>query len=118
MTIDGDTARLLADAAERARRYLAGQADRPVVPDRAALAALASFAAPLPGRLGDPAATLALLDGAGSAATVASTGGRYFGFVTGGLLPVAVAANWLATASDQNTALPVMSPVAARLMRW
>jgi cysteine sulfinate desulfinase/cysteine desulfurase-like protein len=29
-------------------------------------------------------------------------------------LPVAVAANWLATAWDQNTALPVMSPVAAR----
>ena len=115
MTIDGDTARLLADAAERARRYLAGQADRPVVPDRAALAALASFDEPLPDRPGDPAATLALLDEAGSAATVASTGGRYFGFVTGGSLPVAVAANWLATAWDQNTALPVMSPVAARL---
>ena len=64
---------------------------------------------------GDPAATLALLDEAGSAATVASAGGRYFGFVIGGSYPVAVAANWLATAWDQDAALPVMSPVAARL---
>jgi glutamate/tyrosine decarboxylase-like PLP-dependent enzyme len=76
---------------------------------------LASFDEPLPEEPGDPAATLALLDEAGSSAMVASTGGRYFGFVTGGSLPVAVAANWLATAWDQNTALPVMSPVAARL---
>ena len=64
---------------------------------------------------GDPAATLALLDEAGSAATVASAGGRYFGFVIGGSYPVAVAANWLATAWDQDAALPVMSPVAACL---
>jgi glutamate/tyrosine decarboxylase-like PLP-dependent enzyme len=33
----------------------------------------------------------------------------------GGSLPVALAASWLATAWDQNAALPVMSPVAARL---
>ena len=122
MAIDAEADRLLADAADRARRYLAGLDDRAVVPDRAALSALASFDEPLPESPGDPAATLALLDEAGSPATVTSAGGRYFGFVTGGSLPVAVAANWLATAWDQNTALPVMSPVAARLhevvTRW
>ena len=106
---------LLADAAERAGRYLAGVDGRPVAPDAAALAGLARFDEPLPEAGGDPAATLALLDEAGSAATVASAGGRYFGFVIGGSYPVAVAANWLATAWDQNAALPVMSPVAARL---
>ena len=106
---------LLADAAGRAGRYLAGLDERPVAPDGAALAGLAGFDEPLPEVAGDPAATLALLDEAGSAATVASAGGRYFGFVIGGSYPVAVAAGWLATAWDQNVALPVMSPVAARL---
>jgi glutamate/tyrosine decarboxylase-like PLP-dependent enzyme len=110
-----DVQALLADAARRAGRYLSGLDERPVAPDSAALAGLARFDEPLPEVAGDPAATLALLDEAGSAATVASAGGRYFGFVIGGSYPVAVAASWLATAWDQNVALPVMSPAAARL---
>ncbi|HLJ98544.1 MAG TPA: pyridoxal-dependent decarboxylase [Streptosporangiaceae bacterium] len=115
MSDDSDAGKLLTDAAERGRRFLASLDDRPVAPDQAAVAALAAFDEPLPEQPCDPAATLALLDEAGSPATVASAGGRYFGFVTGGALPVAVAAKWLATAWDQNTALPVMSPVASRL---
>ncbi|HEY3651068.1 MAG TPA: hypothetical protein VGL33_24090, partial [Streptosporangiaceae bacterium] len=115
MRASSEVQALLADAAGRAGRYLAGLDQRPVAPDDAALAGLARFDEPLPEVAGDPAATLALLDEAGSAATVASAGGRYFGFVIGGAYPVAVAANWLATAWDQDVALPVMSPVAARL---
>src|SRR5207302_1795085 len=56
------------------------------------------------------------------AATVATTGGRYFGFVNGGMVPAALAANWLAGAWNQNAALRVMSPIAAELeeivLRW
>jgi hypothetical protein len=82
-----DVQALLADAAARAGRYLAGHDQRPVAPDGAALAGLARFDEPLPEAAGDPTATLALLDEAGSAATVASAGGRYFGFVIGGSHP-------------------------------
>jgi len=110
--IDDD---LLADAAERARSYLRDSHARPVFPRPADVDRLAAFDEPLPAGPQDPAATLRLLDDVGSPATVASAGGRYFGFVTGGSLPVAVAAHWLGTAWDQNAALGVMSPVAARL---
>jgi glutamate/tyrosine decarboxylase-like PLP-dependent enzyme len=46
---------------------------------------------------------------------MASAGGRYFGFVIGGALPVTVASNWLATAWDQNAGLWTSSPVSAYL---
>jgi glutamate/tyrosine decarboxylase-like PLP-dependent enzyme len=119
---DGDVQALLAEVAGRAGRYLAGLDERPVAPDGAAVAGLARFDEPLPDRPRDATETLALLDEAGSPATMASAGGRYFGFVTGGSHPVALAAGWLATAWDQNAALPVMSPAAARLhevaTRW
>ena len=106
---------LLITAAQRAGRYLGGLADRPVAPGAGAIDGLDAFLEPLPDGPCDPMQTLSLLDDAGSPATVASAGGRYFGFVVGGSLPVSLAANWLAGAWDQNAALPVMSPVAARL---
>lgn len=113
---------LLSETTRRAVRYLAGIQGRPVFPDATARAGLAAFDEPLPEKPGDPAEVLALLDEAGSPATVASAGGRYFGFVTGSTLPAALAANWLAGAWDQNAGMEAMSPVAAKLetvaLRW
>jgi glutamate/tyrosine decarboxylase-like PLP-dependent enzyme len=109
------TDRLLEDAAVRGRRYLAGVADRPVAPAPEAVDGLAQLAGPLP-RTGRPAhEVLDLLDRVGSPATVATAGPRYFGFVVGGALPIAVATSWLTAAWDQNCGLRVMSPVGARL---
>ncbi|HWE56553.1 MAG TPA: pyridoxal-dependent decarboxylase [Acidimicrobiales bacterium] len=106
---------VLAAAAERARSYLDHIDERAVAPTAEALAGLDAFLEDLPDGPCDPAETLARLDDSGSPATVATAGRRYFGFVIGGSLPVTLAANWLAGAWDQNAALPVMSPVAARL---
>ncbi len=63
----------------------------------------------------DAARVIEELDRLGSPATMATAGGRFFGFVHGGCLPVALAANWLAGAWDQNAALYTSSPVASAL---
>ncbi|HSZ44230.1 MAG TPA: pyridoxal-dependent decarboxylase [Streptosporangiaceae bacterium] len=106
---------LLRDACERAVAYLDGVASRPVAPSEEAVAGLLELGFPLPRQGLGATHVLHVLDEVGSPATVASNGPRYFGFVTGAAFPAAQAASWLSTAWDQNAALTVMSPVAARL---
>jgi glutamate/tyrosine decarboxylase-like PLP-dependent enzyme len=113
---------LLHDAARRAVAYRAGLDQRPVAPAPEAVARLATLGGPLPDR-GLPAAEVVeLLDTVAGPATTAMAGGRYFGFVNGSSLPVALAANWLAGGWNQNVALHVMSPAVATLeaivLRW
>lgn len=113
---------LLQKAAEIARRYAMGIGERRVAPAKKDLDKLEEFRKPFPNAPSDPTRVLERLDQIGSRATMATTGGRYFGFVNGGTLPASLAANWLAGAWDQNASLHAMSPVGAELeevvLRW
>lgn len=102
-------------AAERAQQYVRAAGQRRVAPSEAAVAALGELHEPFPSLPSDAIDVISRLDELGSRATMTTTGGRYFGFVNGGMLPAALAAHWLAGAWNQNAALRVMSPVAAEL---
>ena len=104
---------LLQSAAQRSLNYLHGIGDRRVFPDREALDRLNRLGGNLPDHGERPEDVLAMLDEIGSPATVATTGGRYFGFVNGATLPASLAANWLAGAWDQNVGLWIETPVGA-----
>jgi glutamate/tyrosine decarboxylase-like PLP-dependent enzyme len=106
---------LLVDAAQRGAAYLRRIRQRGVAPNDTAVANLQRFSEDLPAGPCDPAEVLKQLDEVGSPGTVANAGGRFFGFVNGGSVPAALAANVLAAAWDQNAGLRVMSPVAAVL---
>ncbi|MCA9915674.1 MAG: aspartate aminotransferase family protein [Anaerolineae bacterium] len=112
----------LQEAAERGIQYVETINERRVFPSEDEIEALQAFDEPLQNAPLSAQEVIQLLDEVGSPATVATTGGRYFGFVNGAVLPAALAANWLATAWDQNTALSVMSPAAAKIeevaARW
>ena len=114
---------LLLEAASRAVRYLEALPQREVGPQPGAVERLVkALDVPLPTQPSPPGEILAFLDAQGSPATVASAGGRYFGFVTGGALPVTVAAQYLAAGWDQNCFSFVSSPAIAcfeeAALRW
>ncbi len=105
----------LEQAAQYANEYLATVPEMPVFPSIGARANLSLFDEPLHAD-GQPAqTTLRLMHQAGSPATAVTTGGRYFGFVVGGVLPVTMGANWLAGAWDQSPSSEMNSPVGVKL---
>lgn len=114
---------LLLDAAQRAARHLDSLAERSVQPSRDAVAKLReALAAALPETGVAAHDVVAELDALGAAATVATPGPRYFGFVTGGALPATVAAGMLSIAWDQNAFSFTSSPAGAlyeeTALRW
>jgi glutamate/tyrosine decarboxylase-like PLP-dependent enzyme len=114
-TPKSQTVELLNLAAEKGICYVENARLRRVSPASSDLAALAGFHEPFPAGPSNPADVLNQLDAAGSPATVAATGGRYFGFVNGGMVPAALAASWVAGAWNQNASLRAMSPIAVEL---
>jgi glutamate/tyrosine decarboxylase-like PLP-dependent enzyme len=117
------TRALLADGARRGADYLETLDARPVFPREADVLRLRdALDGEMPDEPAQDAEVLAFLDAYGSPATVASAGGRYFGFVTGGTLPASLAAHVLASAWDQNSFSTISSPAAALFgdtsLRW
>ena len=73
----------------------------------------AALGGPLPSEGVAPAQVVEELARGAAPGLVASPGPRYFGFVTGGALPAALGADWLASAWDQNSFSAVSSPAAS-----
>lgn len=105
---------ILDRASVLARAFLKDLAEQPVGPPADRDALVAGFeAGGLPATGEDPRQVLERLAAAAEPGLVATAGPRYFGFVIGGSLPVALGADWLAAAWDQNAAGWVTSPAAA-----
>ena len=116
------TEHLLQQSAQFATAYLQELKERAVMPRAETIERLSVLDIPLPPSATSPAEVLAQLHRLASPATVGCAGGRYFGFVTGGSLPIALATQWLVAAWDQNAFSQISSPAAAALeeiaLRW
>ena len=108
-----DLTDLLVDAARRAAGYRAAAAYGPVVPGADVADAVRAALGPLRQDPADPAAVVEELVAAVEPGLVASTGPRYFGYVIGGAVEAATAADVLAAGWDQCAFNGVSSPAAA-----
>ncbi|WP_043444957.1 pyridoxal phosphate-dependent decarboxylase family protein [Arthrobacter sp. L77] len=105
----------LAAASGHARQWLQSQTRRRVGPSRTAADLAADFGGPLP-RAGSPAADVVdYLAAKAEPGLMAIPSGRFFGWVMGGTLPAALAADWLVSAWDQNTGLRYATPATAAI---
>jgi glutamate/tyrosine decarboxylase-like PLP-dependent enzyme len=104
---------LLRRTAEIAADYVESLGDRPVFPDVTPEELREALGGPLPDEPLDPARVVDELAKGAEPGVVAIGSGRYFGFVIGGSLPAALAADWLTSAWDQNAGLYVAGPSAS-----
>src|SRR5215813_11340929 len=94
-------------------RWLDGLADRPVAPRADATTLFASADMPVPPRGSEPAQVVEELARLVEPGLTAMPSGRFFGWVIGGSVPAAVAADWLTTVWDQNAGSADGTPAAA-----
>ena len=106
---------LLEQAKGYAFDYIDESLERNVFPSAEAIANLNHFDETLPESNTNPEDILKQLNDYGSPATVSQIGGRYFGLVNGGIIPVSLATKWLNDSWDQNTPLYVTSPITSKL---
>jgi glutamate/tyrosine decarboxylase-like PLP-dependent enzyme len=108
--VSGD---LLARTAKIAADWLQSLDQRPVGASATVDELRARLGGPLPGGPADPLAVVEDLARAAEPGLVAIPSGRYFGFVIGGGLPAAVAADWLTSVWDQCPGFYACGPAAS-----
>ena len=108
-----DVRDLLRRTAEIAADYVESLDERPVFPDVTPEQLREVLGGPLPEEPLDPAQVVVELAEHAETGVVATGSGRYFGFVIGGGLPAALAADWLTSAWDQNAGLYAGGPSAS-----
>ena len=108
-----DARDLLRRTAEIAADYVESLGERPVFPQVTPEELRAALGGPLPEEPVDPKQVLEDIAAGAEPGVVAMGSGRYFGFVIGGALPAALAADWLTSAWDQNAGLYVGGPSAS-----
>jgi glutamate/tyrosine decarboxylase-like PLP-dependent enzyme len=106
---------LFVKAQEYGVQYLENVFDRSVYPESDAIKNLTVFDEDMPKSTANAFDIINTLNEFGAPATVSQIGGRYFGFVCGSAVPAGLAAKTLASYWDQNAAMNVLSPIAAKL---
>jgi glutamate/tyrosine decarboxylase-like PLP-dependent enzyme len=117
MTDGPEMSALFGRAAQLAADFRRSLPDRPVAARADLDAAIRLLDVPLPDDPTEPLAVLEQLAAAAAPGVTSSTGPRFFGFVTGGALPAATAADMLAAGWDQCAFNAVLSPAAAAAER-
>jgi glutamate/tyrosine decarboxylase-like PLP-dependent enzyme len=111
---------LLSEAARRAIRYRMRLPDEPIRPDPTA--DLSELGGDFPDGPTDPMKVLELMDDVGTPATMGFSSPRFYGWVIGGVQPIALAADWLVSAWDQPTyaaeASPATVAMEAAAIQW
>ncbi len=103
---------VLTRAHEHALAWLSSLPDRRIPATATVEHVAAALGGPLPDGPTDPVDVVEQLVAAATPGLAALDSGRFVGFVIGGALPAARAADWLALAWDQNAGLATVTPAA------